>query len=447
MIAKDFQRQIRELSAGRIARGSISTFVIYLFNSGLTFLTAMILAKLLGAEQFGHYSFAIALSGMLAIPAGMGFKNYLVKEIAILNAEKCWNRFKGLCIFSLFAVLLVGVIVSVLIYYGVQYPFSSLPTNTISAVEIGIWIVVPSVLIGTSEGILRGLHRSTLAQFAEFLVRPIVFLLFVLCLWLFFDLAEITAIHAVALNLATAVISAFVALTIVYNTVPKRALNSLASYEYKHWMKEAGPFLSLTVVSVLLAQMDVIMLGFLSTAEQTGQYRISSRVASLTILPLIAISFPLLPRIAHLFTTNNRIEVQTLLSKASRFSVLLGTPIAIVLIFSGEHVLTLFGPDFVTASLSLAILSLGFLSRLVIGPADSVLNMTGYAYASLKIGMIAVMLNFILNLLLIPKYGSVGAAFAFSIGISVSTVIAMKMLRRKTGLASSIFSLSRYGHG
>ena len=118
-------------------------------------------------------------------------------------------------------------------------------------------------------------------------------------------------------------------------------------------------------------------------------------------------------------------------------------PFGLVLIFSGENILLLFGHDFVSAQPALAILAVGRLTDVAFGSAALVLSMTGYQRIAAVTFASVVVINFMLNLFLIPKFGIEGAAFASIISLVIAKLILSSYTRSKAGLRVTVFGVCK----
>jgi ABC-type sugar transport system permease subunit len=73
----------------RLAREAFWTVVLKSANTLLGFVTTVLLARLLGAEGYGIYAYALALVSLLAMPAHAGLPNLVLRETARGMAEAC----------------------------------------------------------------------------------------------------------------------------------------------------------------------------------------------------------------------------------------------------------------------------------------------------------------------------------------------------------------------
>jgi O-antigen/teichoic acid export membrane protein len=85
----------------------------------------------------------------------------------------------------------------------------------------------------------------------------------------------------------------------------------------------------------------------------------------------------------------------------------------------------------------LVILCVGQLVNATMGSVSAVLNMTGNERDAMRSVFISATVNVLLNLLLVPRWGAVGAAIATSTTLIVFNVMMWRLVRLRTGLDSS----------
>ena len=116
----------------------------------------------------------------------------------------------------------------------------------------------------------------------------------------------------------------------------------------------------------------------------------------------------------------------------------------VILIFIlGRPLLLLFGPQFGEGYPLLYILAIGLLVRASIGPAESLLTMAGQQGICSLIYTATFLVNVALNLLLIPRFGLMGAATATSTALIIETVALYTVTATRLGMRCSILTALR----
>ena len=116
---------------------------------------------------------------------------------------------------------------------------------------------------------------------------------------------------------------------------------------------------------------------------------------------------------------------------------------AIVVLALGELMLTLFGPDFVAGYPLLFLLCVGVVARSAVGPAESLLTMTGNENVCAFVYALTLTLNILLSVALIPLFGLWGAAIATAAAMVFEAAALSFTVWRRLGIAMAIFVPAR----
>jgi len=192
------------------------------------------------------------------------------------------------------------------------------------------------------------------------------------------------------------------------------------------------------------------MLGVLTSASDVGVYNVAVQGALLVSFPLTACNAVLAPNVARLHAQGDHERMQRLLTSATLAVSLASAAAALVLILAGPWLLAgLFGETFTGGYPALAILAIGQLISAWAGSVGLFLSMTGHEKDTLKGMMVAALLNVALNAVLIPPFGTAGAATATAISLATWNVMLGVLLYRRLGLVAGPFGawFARSGRG
>jgi O-antigen/teichoic acid export membrane protein len=191
-------------------------------------------------------------------------------------------------------------------------------------------------------------------------------------------------------------------------------------------------------MQIINNQTDIVMLGFFTTAEEVGVYRIAAHGAQLVAFTLGAINMVISPHIARLYKAGNREQLQHMLTWSARLILASALPVALAFTLFGDLILGfMFGAEFTGGYWTLVILCGGQLVNAAMGSVAFILNMTGHERDSaLGIG-VAAGVNVLLNLALIPPFGIEGAAAATATSLTIWNIILARRVFQRTGLVST----------
>src|SRR5580700_10984455 len=94
---------------GRVARGGATAFAIYLAGAGLTYGSQLLIARMVGVDTFGIYSYVYAWMVVLAYCATLGFDVALLRFLPAYQAEDAWALLKGIILYAQRRAAAVGI--------------------------------------------------------------------------------------------------------------------------------------------------------------------------------------------------------------------------------------------------------------------------------------------------------------------------------------------------
>lgn len=426
------------LLRGPVARGASWSFALQVGHAGLTFLTALILARALGPAEFGAYAFAVAWAGLLAAPASLGFGPYLVRRVAILQQAEHWGELRGLLRVAVATVVLASSAIAFATWLTAREGWLPIDPIMAAALSVGAWLIPISAALLALEGVLRGFHRIALAYLPDRLIRPAAFLAAAVGAHYVLG-APLAGASAVALYLAASGLALAAAGALLRRARPPETTRVPASYATRRWVSDALPFVMLAAVQMLQTQTDVVMLGLLAEPEETGVYRAVSRTAGLMAFGLMAVNAALAPRLAARHAAGQSALLQRNVTQAALAATAFALPIAVVFLLAGREILGLFGEEFRAGETALWILTVGYLINAAAGPNALVLSMTGHAHIAARGLALGVGANVALSAALIPPFGVEGAAIAMTAAMIVWNATLASSLWRNLEINSTVF--------
>jgi O-antigen/teichoic acid export membrane protein len=169
---------------------------------------------------------------------------------------------------------------------------------------------------------------------------------------------------------------------------------------------------------------DVILVGVIAGAGAAGVYGTASRFVTAGLIISTAMRMVVSPRFSALLAEHKIGAVQRLYSTTASWIVLLGVPVYGLFIFFAPTVLGWFGPGFREGSTALIILCAGAICFLLAGNVDSVLTMSGRSGWMAFNKSVVLGVNIVGNLILVPRWGILGAASAWAFSLFLDAVLA-----------------------
>jgi O-antigen/teichoic acid export membrane protein len=422
-----------------IARGSASTFFIQIGFAALSFVTTTVLVRLLGLEDYGAYSNAIAWVNILSTLGLFGFNSLLLRDIAILKARGDWTAIKGLLRFSDGLILGISIFL-VLTLWGIAGLLFAAPEK--ENLRFSLWIAAPLIpvyaLVNLRQSAMRGLQQATRAMLPDFTIRPGLILVGVAGIYLFLPyLINVQTI--LGISIVVTIIALMISARWLKRFLPEDFGSIQARYHINQWVKSAPPMFVIGGTQILIAQSPIILLGMLSNAKNVGYFAVASRVANLLLFLPMAVGIVLGPMIASLYSEGKKLRLQSILKKTNRLTFAVTFLFGLLFFLFAKNILTIFGQEFQVTQKALILLTIGYLVDTGLGLSIITLMMTGHERVVAAYQTVSVILLFVLSALLIPSHGYESAALAFVIVMIVSRCTFIYLVRKKTGIDTTIF--------
>jgi O-antigen/teichoic acid export membrane protein len=209
-------------------------------------------------------------------------------------------------------------------------------------------------------------------------------------------------------------------------------------FETLNWLKSTSLLSVVLGMQVVGAQAGVILLGFLSTTDQVGIYRVTVQGAGLVAFTLNAVGIAIAPHISRLYHSGDIAQLQRMITLAARLVLAIGLPTSLALLCFGEPILRMvFGEAYAAGHVALGILAIGQLVHVGVGSAGFILNMTGNEKHTAIAVTLGAALNILLNILLIPSFGIEGAAMATATTYFITSIFLWRSVRTRLNLEST----------
>ncbi len=182
---------------------------------------------------------------------------------------------------------------------------------------------------------------------------------------------------------------------------------------------------------LIFSYADTIMIGYFMAEADIGIYRVALQLTSIATFVTIALHTTLYPKISYWGKQNDLSLVEGALARAFTYSLLLAVPVVAGGWILGERLLYFFyGESFATGAGALAILLLVQVTHVFMSLQTMCLNALDRPQDSFRVTAIAVTANVVLNILLIPAYGIVGASVATLVTMVLNAALANRALSR-----------------
>lgn len=435
----------KRLRGGSLLGGVSVSFGMRMTDMALGYALSVALARFLGVESFGLYSFALSAITLLALPARFGLPPLIVRETSKALAAGEDGRLFAIKRWAYARVLSVSLpVIALALLAMVLFP-EKIGQQESAILLAGIALVALFPIAEIRSALLRGLNQIAKSQLANSIVRPLVMLpmvgALILADWFGHQSAVDPAVLVMAMNVVATIIAWIVGSILLKRVLSGRDAGDDRRFEVTGWKASILALGLANGMYVIDGQLGIMLLGVFSDNAQIGLYKVAMQGATLVALGYAATNTPLTPRIARAWAEGRHEEVRSLARRGARFSIAFAAPLALVFLFAGEPLIRLvFGDEYAGAALPLAILTFGQLVNCAFGSATALLNMTHHEKWNTGAFGAAMVVNVVLAVALVPHFGGTGAAISAAISVVLRNCLLWLAARKLTGIDTGFWA-------
>jgi O-antigen/teichoic acid export membrane protein len=411
--------EIEELTK-QIAKGGTVSLVGIILGRILEIALNIMLARFLKVSIYGLYILGITINRFSRIVASLGLQNGVVRFGSIYIGEGKNDRLKGTLFSAMGFSLVSSFIISVVLYMTAEFLSVRIFHKPALAYIIRILAFTVPIAIFTdlSASAARAFRKMDYMISTSILV-PSLSQLVITFLLLAFGLGLNGVIYGFLISIFIS--SVFGGYT-VFKIFPD-IITTKPQYSQKQLMSYSLPTFFISLSYFLMARVNCLMLGYFKTSNVVGVYQASAAVASLLLLvhsSLVAIFGPIISDLHNRGKTN---ELVTMYNRITKWDFSITLLLFLFVVIFRNTIMRVFGSGFANASPVLMLLSMNSLIASVPGTTGLLLRMSGHQKLDLLNLICLVILNALLNLVLIPLFGSTGAATATLISQIVLNIL------------------------
>jgi len=418
-----------------LVRGGLGSFTLKIADTVLRLAISIVLARALAPEGYGTYAFAFSVMTLLSIPVQLGLPLLLVRQVARYHYHAEWGLLRGMLQLANRAVFAIAVVLALIAGTLLWAYRASLPAELAPTFAWTLLLLPLVTLLKLQEATVRGLRRVVAAQVPTLVLFPGLFLVF-LVMGATWD--ALSPPRAMSLYCAAAGLALVLAAAIVARSLPPGLAGATPEYRAREWLSSMLPLSLLAGMQILNSNTDLFMLGVLSSSANVGEYRVAVSGANLVVFMLAAVNQVVAPHAARLHSAGDHVRLQRMVTVSARVVLLSSLPAALVFILFGRFILGfVFGPEYTAAYPALAILCVGQLVNATMGSVGILLNMSGHERDTVRGVAVGFAANVVLNAVLIPPFGIVGAATATASATVIWNLLLHRTVWKRLGIQSS----------
>ncbi len=420
-------------------RGSSLLLTGRFLSLALNFAAQVLMVRYLSKTDYGAWAYALAVVTMFEAFATIGLDRSITRFVPIYHEKHEYQKLFGTIALVLGAIVLTGVLSIAAVHLSPELIAGLIndKNQPVFLLLILIFLVPVVALDNILIGLFAAFAKPSAIFFRKHVLGPGLKLAVVLLLIYF---------KASVLFLAYGYLCASAIGVLIYSWVLIALLRRQGLFHHfdlskitipaKEIFSFTIPLLTSELVSVVMHSADTLLLGYYHGTTDVASYRVILPATNFNSMVMTSFSLLYTPLAARLFAKKDYAAINELYWRTAIWMGVLTFPI-FALTFSMAKPLTLFlyGVRYEQSYLFLQLLSLAYFFNVALGFNGLTLKVLGKIRYVVIINLTAVVINLILDLLLIPRFGALGAAIATAGAMISHNILKQAGLRLASGIS------------
>jgi O-antigen/teichoic acid export membrane protein len=411
---------------------------------GSVFAVNVILAKTLSTADFSAYTVAAATVILLAMPAGFGAPRVLLRlirqglsthdpQLALGSVKSCTRLTLWGC-----ALVSLGLLMGSWLL-GDAEKWHALRDY---GLLVAAWTSLSALCQATSSA-LQGFDdfRSSAtvgARNGGILPNVLVLVVFALAASAGVLSLRVALFTQVALNMIALAWGWQVLHRRMHERLPTTSSHSSAprtnAASLRWFFHESWPILMIQLTSLGIAQIDMLMVAWLTDERQIAAYGAVARLCEILGASQIMAAGIAAPFVSELYATKQLKKLEKLLRGVATFSAAPTIVLGAVMLVAPTTVLELFGPDFAEGALALQFGVIGCCVSCLAGANSLTMIMAGQQRTLMRVSAVASIAYLCLSPWMILTWGIAGAALTTTLIFGGYNILVTLMIKSRMGV-------------
>ncbi len=397
--------KIFNLFKNRTGKNTLIIFSGNLISSILGFICITLISRTLGPEEFGLFSLFSSLTITIA-----GFTDFGLTTAFVNKYSSSTDLDMKKSLMHLLFKIEIGIGICILILGGLFY----ILRNTFGFAENYELTITTLLVVVCAAFISSSAYIIMILQAKQKFIALSVWNLFqalgkIIFIGIFLLIGSLTALNSIFIYTFISVIAFVVGVIYVRWEKEKRhdfPANKLLPdlFKYSKWI-----MLSFMITS-LSGRLEIYALSFFKDSYNVGIYSAAFQIALIYSILLSSMNIVFLPRLSEMKTKAEYISFAKKVFKLSSILFLLSLPLFFV---ARDIIIIVFGYGYIDSVQIFQIILIGYLFSLFAGPISTFFYAWKKPFVLTILNLMQLVIAVSLNVILIPKYGPVGAAFAW----------------------------------
>jgi len=392
----------------RAVKGFIIVFAISILAAFIGYLIRIVLARKLTVAEYGLFFSVFTLVNFFTIFNGLGMGEAMIKYIPEFlvkkKKEKISNAIFYLSIMMLTSFIVVGILLLAFSNVLTKYYFKTYLAGHL--LLLFFLIMVFSNLRGVLRNIYQGFQKMT-GYALIYLIENVSTLLILLLLFAF-KKDIFTAAYA---HIAGYVLALAIFIFLLFKIFPFKDKLYFDKKLFKELIGFGLPVVIITLGGMMIVYVDILILTYFRSLSEVGIYNVVVPTVMIIQFFASAIATVSFPMISELWAKRKKKFLEQGVKMLLKYSFVILIPAVLIVLFFSRLILSLmFGEQYVPGTLTMQVLSIAIIFLSLHSIISPLFAGTGKPKIAMQIVIQGAIINVLINLIAIPKYGMLGAA-------------------------------------
>jgi O-antigen/teichoic acid export membrane protein len=417
---------------GQASRTSLTAFAIRIVSAAIALVSQIMMARWMGGFEYGIFVLVWTTMIIVGNLSCLGFHTSIVRYIPEYRERGRLGELRGVMAASRAFVLATSTLFAAAGLIGLWLFSDAVENYYVVPFYLGIICLPMIALSDTLEGTARANSWAILALAPIYLLRPVLIL----------ALMGGAILAGYAPDATTAIVTAIVAtyattlfqLAAIAPQTGREVRDVPPLFRIREWVVVSLPIFLVEGFFFMLTNADVLMVGWFMNPDDVAVYFATVKTLALVHFVYFAVKAGVAQRYAQYAHGGNPEKLAAFARETVTWTFWPSLAMGAAVLVIGKPMLGLFGPGFDAGYPLLFVLVAGVVARASVGPAESLLTMSGNQNICAIVYGATLALNVILNVFLIPLYGLWGAAISTAIAMACEAAMLSFIAWRRLGI-------------
>ena len=430
---------INSSAANDVARKQIRGSTLLLFGRGcsllLNLITQVVTVRYLSKLDYGLFAWAFAIVDSAAMACVLGLDKAVARFAAIYHERRDEPRLWGTMLLAFGVAISLGTVFSLSLFSSQSFlaESSSLDDQAMDVLLLLIFLVPLTTFGSVTLSLLNVVRGAKAMLIRKHLASPILKLAAVVTVVLLGGTLRQLAFAYLLVGVCGLFLDFSILVKVAREEGGGLIKRRTVTVPAKELLGYSVPLLSSDFMFLARGSVIVILAGWLAGPSAAAELRTIVPLVRMNELVLMNFALIFIPLASRLLTSHRMAELEQVAQKSSAWVMVMCFPIfASCVLLSRPLLGVMFGPQYQQAATPLIVLTGAYFLDAVFGLSSRILKVLGLVRIVVIQDLISIVVALSVGWILIPQYGTLGAAIAVAVSILLLDALRMMTLYRRT---------------